>query len=153
MKTYKPLIIGILTFLLSTNTLHSSAQTASISHKISIQIEPTIVLYVESDDNIFGLFHIRGSRGKMDTSQMQVYKYGTKVAITSAIILQYIALEESEYINWNRTGYYSISHNVAVANQVDSGGPPKREIIVTVFQGEEGREYSIFEGSSSKPLR
>lgn len=81
----------------------------------------------------------------MDASQIQVYKYGTKVFVTSAIILQYIALEESEYINWNRTGYYSISHNVTVANQVDSGGPPKREFIVTVFQGEEGREYSISE--------
>ena len=144
--------IRILSFLLLACAIRGYAEAASACHQISIRIQPSIVLYINADDEIFRLFHIRGSRQCMNISQIQVSRNETKTFMTQAIFLQYIMLQESENVNWNKTGYYTVNHGDIGLDQVNLGRALNGEVIVTVTDGDDGLAYNFSERLASKAL-
>ena len=135
-------IISLFLFF-TANAICSHAESPQVHHKVNIQIKPFIAIYLDAENDVIGLFHITGSRNKIDETQIQVYKNGRMQSVTRSIFLRYIMLQESDYINWNVTGYYPIAPTAVVSNQTISSGPTKKEIIITVSEGDEGLEYSI----------
>lgn len=134
-------IISLFLFF-TANAICSHAESQHTHHKVNIQIKPLIAIYLDDENDTLGLFHIRGSRNKIDETQVQVYKNGRRQSVTRPIYLRYIELQESDYINWNVTGYYPIDPTAVISNQTIPNGPTKEEIIITVSEGEEGLEYS-----------
>ena len=144
--------IRILSFLLLACAIRGYAEAASACHQISIRIQPSIVLYINADDEIFRLFHIRGSRQCMNISQIQVSRNETKTFMTQAIFLQYILLQDSENVNWNKTGYYTIDRSDTGLYLARPGRASKGEAIVTVTDGGDGLTYSFSEKPASRAL-
>ena len=132
MKWHFLKIACLFLLVLGLGTVHLFAETSSTTHNIKLEVSASIVLYVDESDQVFGLFHIAGSRELMDLSRVAAFKDGINIPLTNELMVQYSDIAESGEVNWGTTGYYPVrtaGHRAAPSDAQDN--PIK---IITVIQ-------------------
>ena len=132
MKWHFLKIVSLFVLFILLSPLQLFAETASTTHDIRLEVSASIVLYVDHSYQIFGIFHIAGSKELMDFSDIAAYRNGVNMPLTDELIAQYLAIAESDEVNWGTTGYYPVG--AAGPNATASGEQEKLIRIVTVIQ-------------------